>query len=125
VRWNAWWLSCKLAWAQVTFRIVSLLIALVVIGGTIFFVGETIAIGRHHPTLAIHYNVYVGIDDVRPWQWGLLLPLGWFLFSTINTMIAYVFYRRDPQAAMSLLLFTALACIPWISFLFYLTVLNR
>lgn len=96
-----------------------------VLVGTIFFFGEVVSAGRHHQTLAIHYNVYVGIDDVRVWEWNLLLPLGCFLITGINLFFAYIFYRRDPQVATSLLLFSGLACIPWMFFLFYLTVLNR
>lgn len=81
--------------------------------------------GQRHQTLAFHYNVYVGIDDVRAWEWSLLLPLGWIGFVGANMVFAYTIYRRDPQAALSLLVFAGLSCLPWMAFLFYLTVLNR
>ena len=96
-----------------------------VLAGTIYVVGQVIAGSRHHETMATHYNVYVGIDNVSVWQWSLLFPLGWMLIVAFNVFLSYIFYRRDPQAATSLLLFSALACIPWMVFLFYLMVLNR
>ena len=107
------------------FRVVSLFIAATVLIGTGYFLEQVLTIGRHHQTLAVHYNVYVGIDDVRSWQWSLFLPLGWLVVTAINLFCSYIFYRRDPQVALSLLLFSGLTCIPWMAFLFYLTVLNR
>ncbi|MBP7133957.1 hypothetical protein KBA73_01955 [Patescibacteria group bacterium] len=125
MRWNAWWLSCKLAWGQRSFRILSVLIVAVMVIAILFFSEQVIAMGRHHETLAVHYNVYVGIDNVQRWQWSLLLPLGWCLFTLSDIGLAYVTYRRDREAAVSLLVFAGLGGLPWMAFLFYLTVLNR
>ena len=125
VRRHAWWLSWKLAWSHVVFRILTILIIAIVVLGTVYFTGQVIRMGQRHQTLAFHYNVYVGIDDVRPWQWSLLLPLGWALLVGANLVFAYTLYRRDPEAALSLLIFALLSGVPWMAFLFYLTVVNR
>lgn len=91
-----------------------------------FFLLSVIPLGHQgHGTLVLHYNVYLGIDDVRAWSWILLLPAVWLVMSVLDLFVAYGLHRRDPQAATGLLVLGCASCIPWMMLFYYLIFMNR
>lgn len=79
---------------------------------------------RQAETVIVHYNIYLGIDQVRPTHWLFLIPLVWWVFTLVDVGIAYGLYHKDPQLAMSLLYLALAWSVPWLVTLYYLTVVN-
>ena len=124
MRASAWMFSARLAWQRPYFRWMSLATVFMVVAGTLFFLGKILPMRTHTGTLVLHYNIYLGIDEVRSWMWALLLPSVWLLLTLLDLSVAFGSYRTDKQFAMSLIAFAFFWCLPWIGALFYLTLSN-
>ena len=75
--------------------------------------------------LILHYNVYTGIDAIRPWGFAYLLPLVWLLFTCVDMAWAFGVYREDSYQAWTFLLLASAWSIPWIMTLWHLVRINR
>ncbi len=75
-------------------------------------------------TLVLHYNVYLGIDEVHDWYWIFLLPGVWLILTLADLFLAYGFYRKDKHLALSLILLAFFWGFPWTATLFYLSLAN-
>lgn len=64
-------MSARLAWHRPTFRVLTILLILFVVLMDAVFLGRTIPVVRAASTVILHYNVYLGIDDVRWWGLGI------------------------------------------------------
>lgn len=121
---NAWLFSAKLAWSHKIFRWASLLAvasALVMSG---FFLWHVFPSARTSGTFVLHYNIYLGIDEVRSWIWVFLPPLMWIGITLLDIGLALGIYRADAFFAWSLLALAAAWALPWSVALFYLTSMN-
>jgi hypothetical protein len=72
----------------------------------------------------MHYNIYVGIDDVRGWEWVVALPMVWLVLTLLDITFAFGTYRSDQVLASTLVGLALFWSLPWAIFLFYLTVIN-
>ncbi len=45
--------------------------------------------------IALHYNVYFGIDSVGPWYLALIIPLLGLFIIILNNLLAYIFYLQE------------------------------
>lgn len=124
MRASAWMFSARLAWQRPYFRWMSLTTLLLVAAGSAFFLWKVLPTRTHAGTVVLHYNIYVGIDEVRAWTWAFLLPSVWLLLTLIDLAVAYGSYRSDKHFAMSLMTFAFFWCLPWAGALFYLTLSN-
>ncbi|MCX6740429.1 MAG: hypothetical protein NTZ49_04350 [Candidatus Parcubacteria bacterium] len=66
--------------------------------------------------IALHYNVYFGIDKVGPWYQALIIPAFGLFILIFNNILAYLFYLQEKmishflvfsQTALQLILFAA------------------
>lgn len=122
--WEAWKFSAKLAWQDRYLRIlgISTLVAFVVWTG--FFAWRLIPEGMRSGVLVMHYNVYLGIDDVRPWPWIALSPSAFLALYTIDLVIAAGMYRSDAIAARALATIGSVTGILWGISSFFLILVN-
>ena len=122
--WEAWKFSAKLAWQDRYLRIlgISTLVAFVVWTG--FFSWRLIPEGMRSGVLVMHYNVYLGIDDVRPWPWIALSPSAFLALYTIDLVIAAGMYRSDAIAARALATIGSVTGILWGISSFFLILVN-
>ena len=121
---SAWLFSAKLAWGKPWMRWLSL-IALIfpIIVGNLFLL-QVVPSAQSQGNIVYHYNIYLGIDDVRAWWWAILLPLTWFVLTLIDVVIAYGVYRIDSHFSAALISFSIAWSLPWAGALFYLYLFN-
>ncbi len=121
---SAWLFSAKLAWGKPWLRWSSIVALFAPISfGTLFLV-KVMASVQSQGNIVYHYNIYLGIDDVRVWWWVILLPLMWFFLSLIDVVIAYGMYRIDSYFSAALVTFAIAWSFPWAGVLFYLYLFN-
>lgn len=121
---DAWLFSARLAWGRPWLRWASVVAVVVSLATGTWFVSQVLPAARVNGTFAFHYNIYVGIDDLRGWGWVLVLPVAWLALTLSDILIAFGLYRADQILASSLVGLALLWSLPWAVGLFYLTVIN-
>jgi len=121
---SAWLFSAKLAWGKPWMRWLSLgAIALPILVGAAYIL-QVLPSAQSRGSLVYHYNIYLGIDDVRTWVWALVLPIVWLLFTLADILVAYGMYRTDSHVSAALVSFALAWSLPWAGALFYLSLFN-
>jgi hypothetical protein len=89
-----------------------------------FYVWNTLPAARERGFFVMHYNLYLGIDDVRSWPWLFVLPLIWISLTLADIGMAFGAYRIDAHLSLSLILLAFAWSLPWSGALFYLSHIN-
>ncbi|MCK9360919.1 hypothetical protein M0Q28_01690 [Patescibacteria group bacterium] len=121
---DAWMLSARLAWGRPALRVASIAALSISIAVGLWFTAQVLPSAKANGTFAYHYNIYVGIDDLREWWWVFVLPGVWVGLTVADLLAAYGLYRTDDILARSLIILALLWSLPWSVALFYLTVIN-
>ena len=116
--------SAKLAWHRPLLRYVALGTLILVVAGSAAFFWRVIPARRAAGTMVIHYNIYLGIDEVRGWGWVFLLPSVWLLLTLVDLWWAFGAYHHDPHLAASLVSLALLSALPCAGALYYLARMN-
>lgn len=122
--WDAWKFSAKLAWQDRFIRIFGILCIVAFLAWTGFFIWRLVPEGLRSGVLVLHYNVYLGIDDVRSWPWILAAPFAVLGFLLADFVIAAGIYRSDAIAARALVLTGIVTAILWGISSFFLILVN-
>jgi len=121
---EAWSTSASHAWQRPLVRWATVAIAIMVAAGLVFFLWRVIPQRGKGDTLVLHYNLYMGIDQLGSWLWLLLLPALWVGFLLVDLLLAYGFYQRDQQLALGLVAVALGWNLPWLILLYCLTLVN-
>lgn len=121
---DGWMFSARLAWGRPWLRWASVFALVLSLGTGTWFVSQVLPVARANGAFAFHYNIYVGIDDVRGWGWVFVLPAAWIVLTMLDILLAFGTYRADQILASSLVGLALLWSLPWAVALFYLTVVN-
>lgn len=124
MNWSAWLLSAKLAWGKPFLRWSTILSISLCVVSSAFFIAGILPEAMHNHAFAFHYNVYFGIDEVKDWPWLFFLPGLWLVFTVADCLIALGLYRTDAVLANAAAALALAWALPWMSFFFYLSVLN-
>jgi len=125
MRWKAMILSMKLAWQRPFFKWSTLVIGLLLVSTVSLFLIRVIPVARRDGMAVLHYNIYLGADNVQDWGWTFLLPAVWFVTTLGAWLWAGMAYHRDRHLTYALIAVNLLGCLPWIGALFYLTLVNQ
>jgi len=88
------------------------------------FLLQVLPAAQSRGSLVYHYNIYLGIDDVRAWWWAIALPAVWLLLTLADLGVAYGMYRTDSYLSGALVSFAVAWGLPWAGALFYLSLFN-
>lgn len=124
MRLDDWRFSAKRAWQNRFMRWTTIVTGLVIVAASVFFLWRLIPEGLRSGILVMHYNVYLGIDNVQAWQWIMVFPAGMMAIYLINILTALGLYRPDELAAKTLVGFTAALTVLWCTSLFFLVLIN-
>jgi len=72
-----------------------------------------IPVGLRSGVLTLHYNVYLGIDEVRPWPWVFFSPAIMLGILLLNDVFALGLFRQDELAARTLFVITSALVLLW------------
>jgi hypothetical protein len=125
MRWDEWRFSATRAWQDHVVRWMTLVTVVFDLAIAGLFLWKIVPLAAGSGILTYHYNIYLGIDDVRAWQW-MLVPTGTMIgFILLNTLVAYGVYRQDRLAARAMMLLTIFLSVLWAITLYYLVTINR
>ncbi len=124
MRWEEWAFSARLGWQDAYVRWTSLaMVFLVCISGG-FFLIRLLPEGWRSGVITMHYTIYLGIDDVRPWPWIFFIPGTALGTIACDVLIALGLYRRHALASRTVLTAGLATTIVWAVGLFFLLRVN-
>jgi len=124
MRWAEWRFSAKLGWQNRFIRWLTIVNALVIVFMSVFVLWRLIPEGLRASVLTMHYNVYLGIDDVRDWRWIFLLPGAMLVVFAGNLLFALGIYRHHALAAKVLVAFSSALTVLWCVGSFFIVLVN-
>lgn len=124
MRWDEWRFSAKRAWQDSFVKWTTVFTVLFHVTMSVYALHALLPQGARARILTVHYNMYLGIDDVRAWQWILLLPAILLLILLVNGIVACGLFRQEELAAKTLVAFSALITLIWSVNLFFLVSVN-
>ena len=124
MKWDAWRFSAHLAWQDAFVRWTTVVPGAVTVTWISYYLWRLIPEGLRSGVLVLHYNIYLGIDDVRAWPWIFLSPGIMLLILLTNTSIAFGLYRTDTLAARTLMVVSVVLVAIWIVSSFFLIHVN-
>lgn len=124
MRWDEWRFSAALAWRDIFVR--SITGISFVLAGSIsgYAIWRLVPEGMRSGVLALHYTMYLGIDDVRAWPWIFALPGSIFSLLLVNAVVSAGIYRTDVFAARVLSTLSCALTIVWSVGMFFLVRIN-
>ncbi|MBI4139006.1 hypothetical protein HY479_02535 [Candidatus Uhrbacteria bacterium] len=124
MQWVEWKFSAQRA-AQDTFsRVMVIGAAVILVAFSAFLLIRLVPEGRQAGVITLHYNVYLGIDDVRPWPWMFVLPASAFALLAADILFAVGVFRRDPLASRTLFATAFATAALWAVGIFFLVSVN-
>ena len=124
MRWLDWKFSARLGWEDPWLRWISVSALVIVLAMGAFFLWRLLPEGWRSGVVTMHYNIYIGIDDVRTWQWLFFVPGTAFLFVLLDTVIALGLFRRHPLASRTLVATGLMTAVVWAIGSFFLINVN-
>lgn len=121
---DEWRFSLDVAWDDPWYRWQSIATALFAIAGSAFFLMRMIPEGVRSGLLVLHYNLYVGIDEVHPWPWVIVLTAGMLVLVGIDLFASGILFRRDRIASRVLLCTATIFALLALAGGFFLTLVN-
>lgn len=122
--WEEWRFSARLAWQDPFIRWTSIATTFFCIGMSAFMLWRLIPEGARAGVLTLHYNIYLGIDEVGPWEWIFIFPGMMFAVLVLNTMFSCGCFRVHSLAARTIMLTTAMLAVLWGVGSFFLILVN-
>ncbi len=119
-----WVLSARQAWSRPWMRTAAIAALALCLAVSTWFLIATVPAVRQSNAFVFHYNIYLGIDDVRTWPWVFFLPAVWLAFTLFDIGASFGMYRTDAHLARSLMVLALAGVFPWAGILFYLSLAN-
>lgn len=121
---SSWTLSARIAWNDMTMRVMAIIVLCTVFIASFWFLVTILPGAITHQAVAIHYTIYNGIDAVKHWPWIVGLVGMWLSITVVDILAAFGIYRTDLVMARTLVFLAGIWCLPWIALLFYLSLMN-
>ena len=121
---DEWRFSARLAWQDRYVRWFTIANAALLLLSSSFLLWRLIPEGARSGVLTFHYNIYLGIDDVRSWSWIFAIPGGAAAVFLLNTSVSFGVFRNDALASRALVaLATAVLVVGGVAS-FFLVLIN-
>ncbi len=124
MQWGEWKFSAQRAAQDRFTKWIAICIAIILTISVTFLLVRLIPVGRQSGILTLHYNVYLGIDDVGAWTWMFVFTGSVIGLAIIDVLFAFGLFRRDPLASKTLLVIALLALVLWSVGSFFLVSVN-
>lgn len=124
MRWAEWKFSAQRAAQDNFVRWTAVSTVVLFVFATSFFLYRLLPAVLRSGVAIIHYNIYLGIDDVRKWPWIFTLPAVMFLLIICDLLFAFGNFRRDPLASRALLAIAFISTALWAVGSFFIILVN-
>lgn len=124
MRWEEWKFSAARASQDRFVRWTTVTTVVLIVAMSVYMGVRLWPVIARTGVVTMHYNIYLGIDDVRSWPWALLLPGIAAAALTVDVIVAYGFFLRDELASRAIILVGFLSVLLWAVGSFFLLTIN-
>ncbi len=124
MRWVDWKFSTRLAAQDSFVRWPILAAMLIVVGMSSFFLWRLLPEGWQSGVITLHYNVYLGIDDVRSWPWMFAIPASAIGLLLLDMAMVVALHRHNPLASRMISMVCFVSAVLWALGSFFLILIN-
>jgi hypothetical protein len=103
IKLSEWRFSLEVAWDDPWFRWQTIATILVYLAGLFFWFKRMIPMGLRDGLLVFHYNPYLGIDEIQPWEMVFVYAMIVLVVLCINFVLSFQLFRHDRIASRVLL----------------------
>ncbi|MBU1348661.1 hypothetical protein KJ781_01170 [Patescibacteria group bacterium] len=124
MRWEEWRFSAKRAIQDPFVRWTTVGTVVLYVGISVLYLVRVLPDAWRSGVTVLHFNVYLGIDDVRSWPWAFTVPgfaLGMLL---LDVLLALGFHRQDTHASRTIVAIGALSMAIWATATVFLILVN-
>lgn len=124
MKWEEWRFNLRFAWENRFLKFMSILILTTLIINSTISTVRLMQAGLSSGDLVTHYTVYLGIDQILPLPWLVLIvgvPIV-LIFATI--FFSFMLYRQDGIAGFALLALAGMSALFWSWHLYNLVKIN-
>lgn len=119
-----WQLSARRGWRNPLIRWVTVATLVCIVGMSSFVAWKLLPVGLRSGVVILHYNIYLGIDQVQSWQWMFLSPAIMFGILIVNALFALGCFANHELAAKACVMMTAILTVLWGVSSFFLVLVN-
>lgn len=119
-----WQLSARRGWHHPFIRWITVGTILCVLGMTSFIAYRLVPVGIRSGVVILHYNIYLGIDQVQAWPWMFVSPAIMFAIVIVNMLFALGCFARHELAAKACVVMTLIIALLWGISSFFLVLVN-
>ena len=121
---DEWRFSMRMGWENPFMRWGSLITLTLLVSATIYSAVRLFSLSYPAGYVVTHYTVYLGIDQVLPAPWLIVILLVPVLLISGTIAMGYLFFRQDSLAGGGLVTLSLITAIIWIIQLFHLIKIN-
>lgn len=122
--WQEWKFSSRLAWRDRFMRVTTGLTVVLLVSTSGYFLFRLLPTGWKTGAVVMHYNIYLGIDEVRPWPWIFLIPGAALLLTLIDLSFSLGLFRTDHLASRVIAAVGLISITLWSIGSFFLVIVN-
>lgn len=124
MRWEEWKFSARRAAQDSFVRWTTVSTVVLLVGMSSYLLVRVLPVAWRSGVVTMHYTIYLGIDDVRPWPWIFFVPGVAIFFGLLDLLIAFGIYLRDALASRTLVALALITAILWTVGSFFLLRVN-
>ena len=124
MRWGEWKFSAQRAVQDPWIRWTTVSTVVLLVGMSAYYLIRVLPDGWRSGATTLHYNVYLGIDDVRPWPWAFAVPGIAIAVAALDTLVALGLHRQDTLASRTLAVVGLVSAVLWTVAVFFLVLVN-
>jgi hypothetical protein len=124
MRWDEWKFSARRA-LQDRFILWTAMVTVVLFAvASAYFLIRTLPHGWETGAVVLHYNIYLGIDEIMSWPWIFAVPGAALVVLALDFTVALSIFRLDPLASRVLISLGFFSILLWTIGCFFMAQVN-
>lgn len=124
MRWEEWKFSAQRAAQDHFVRWTAVSTVVMFASATAYLFFKLLPLALKTSIVVVHYNIYLGIDDVRKWQWLFSLPAVALALIICDLLFSFGNFRRDATASRALTAVAFISTALWAVGSFFIILIN-
>lgn len=124
MRWDEWKFSARRAWQDRFILWTAVITAVLFAAASAYFLIRMLPPGLETGAVILHYNIYLGIDEIVSWPWVFAVPGAALAVLAMDFGVALSLFRLDPLASRILISLGFFSILLWTIGCFFMVKVN-
>lgn len=124
MRWEEWKFSARRAVQDPFVRWTTVGTVVLFVGMSVLYLVRILPDALRSGVTVLHFNVYLGIDDVRTWPWAFVVPGFALGMLALDVLVSLGLHRQDTHASRTIIGIGAVSMAIWAAAVVFLILVN-